>query len=190
MKKRTAVIGALLSLTPISQTFLIGTGAALTSAGGMLFAPEKVKAEIIKIDSCGLYPLSNECAVFYYNRAIYKSRDGDYSGAISDYTKAIKIRPRDLNAYYNRGFNKFRLGDKYGAISDFSKVIDIAPAFRGGSAYRMRGLLRDQTLTSSTRSDVKYVCLDWKEANKWGDQRATTWLINKPHCWENGKGGW
>ena len=57
MKKRTAVIGALVSLLPLGQPLVIGTGAALTSAGVILTVPEKAKAE---------------SAVFYYNRGIDK----------------------------------------------------------------------------------------------------------------------
>ena len=45
MKKRTVVIGALVSLLPIGQPLVIGTGAALTSTAVMLAAPESAKAE-------------------------------------------------------------------------------------------------------------------------------------------------
>ena len=48
MKKRTAVIGALVSLLPMGQPLVIGTGAALTSAGVMLTVPEKVNAENVE----------------------------------------------------------------------------------------------------------------------------------------------
>ena len=45
MKKRTAVIGALVSLLPMGQPLVIGGGAALTSAAVMLSVPEKVNAQ-------------------------------------------------------------------------------------------------------------------------------------------------
>ena len=45
MKKRTAVIGALVSLLPLGQPLFIGTGAVLTSAAVMIAVPEKAKAE-------------------------------------------------------------------------------------------------------------------------------------------------
>ncbi len=45
MKKRTAVIGALVSLMPLGQPLLIGGGAAVTSAAVMLSVPEKVNAQ-------------------------------------------------------------------------------------------------------------------------------------------------
>ena len=115
MKKRTAVIAALVSLMPLGQTVLIGTGAALTSTAVMLSVPEKAQAE---------------SAGFYYNRANQKSRDGDYYGAISDYSKAIEVNPYHPQVhwfYNNRGFSKGELKDRYGAISDYTKAIAINP---------------------------------------------------------------
>ena len=94
MKKRTAVLGALVSLLPIGQPLVIGTGAVLTSAAVMLSVPEKANAE---------------SSAFYINRGNEKYQSGDYYGAISDYNKAIEINPRDADAYYNRGIAKDNL---------------------------------------------------------------------------------
>ena len=44
MNKRTALIGAILSLIPISQPLLFKTGVALSSFAVILFVPEKVFA--------------------------------------------------------------------------------------------------------------------------------------------------
>ena len=44
MKKRTAFIGAILSLMPIWQPFLIKTGVVLSTTGLMLYVPEKASA--------------------------------------------------------------------------------------------------------------------------------------------------
>ncbi len=122
MKKRTAAIGALVSLLPMGQPLVIGTGAILTSAAVLLSAPEKAQAE---------------SASFYYNRGNDKSDAGDYYGAISDYSKAIEINPRDAIAYYNRGYSKNELKDYRGAIVDFTKAIEINPRY--SRAYTNRG---------------------------------------------------
>ena len=106
MKKRTALIGALVSLLPIGQQLLIGTGAILTSAALMLAASEKVQAE---------------SAVFYYNLGIDKYDAGDYYGAIADYTKAIESNLKYAKAYNNRGRVKYLLGDNKGACKDAKK---------------------------------------------------------------------
>ncbi len=127
MKKRTAVIGALASLMPLGQPLIIGTGVILTSTAVMLAAPETAQAEN---------------ATYYYNRGIDKYDAGDYSGAISDYNKAIEINPRYAKAYNNRGNAKSKLGDNSGAISDYSKAIEINP--RDAYAYINRGYAKDE----------------------------------------------
>ena len=91
LKKRTAIIGALVSLMPLGQPLLIGTGTVLTSAAVMLTVPERAKAET---------------AAFYYNRGNDKYDAGDYYGAIADYSKAIEINPKLFQAYYGRAIAK------------------------------------------------------------------------------------
>ncbi len=49
MQKRTALIGTLVSLLPIGQPLVIGTGTALTSAAVMLTVPKKVNAQITRL---------------------------------------------------------------------------------------------------------------------------------------------
>ena len=107
MKKRTAFIGALVSLMPIAQPLLIGSGAALTGAALILSLPEVANA--------------NRRAYFYFNRAFKKAEKGDDVGAIADYTKAIELNPEDALAYYNRGIAKGNLDDMSGACADWIK---------------------------------------------------------------------
>ena len=107
MKKRTAVIGALVSLLPMGQALLTGTGIALTSAAVMLAIPENVKAE---------------SANSYIEQAIKKQKLGDLYGAISDVNKAIEINPRNKSAFTNRGIAKEEIGDMKGACSDWRKA--------------------------------------------------------------------
>ena len=75
MKKRTAVIGALVSLLPMGQPLFIRTGVVLTSAAGMLAVPESAQAE---------------SASFYFDRALKKSKSGqnqfkDCKGALEGF---------------------------------------------------------------------------------------------------------
>ena len=69
MKLRHTAIAAALSLVPLGQPLVIGTGAVLTSAAVMLSVSQKANAE---------------SAVFYYNRGTNKDNAGDYFGAITD----------------------------------------------------------------------------------------------------------
>ena len=84
MKKRTAFIGAILSLIPLGQPLLIKTGLVLSTAGLIISVTEKVNAET---------------STFYFSRAFEKAENGDHYGAISDYTKAIEINPNNEDAY-------------------------------------------------------------------------------------------
>ena len=64
---------------------------------------------------------------FYFNRAFNKSKKGDYDGAIKDYTKVIKINPKEANAFYNRGLAKRNINDFSGAIKDYTSSLNINP---------------------------------------------------------------
>ena len=108
MKLRNTAIAAALSLMPIGQPLLIGTGAVLTSSAVMLSVPEKAQAE---------------SAVFYYNRGIDKSNDGDYSGAISDYTKAIEINPKHIGAHEYLGELYLMMNNKETAECTFNNPL-------------------------------------------------------------------
>ena len=153
MKKRTAVIGALVSLMPMGQPLLIGSGAALTSAAVMFSVPEKANAE------------SEE---FYFKRANKKVGEEDYYGAISDYNKAIEINPKYSKAYINRGIAKDNLKDHYGAISDYRKTIEINPKYT--NAYINRGITKEDI------GDMKGACADWRKASKLGDEKSAKWV--------------
>ena len=125
MKKRTAFIGAILSLIPLGNTLSIKTGVVLSMTGLMLSVPEKINAETFK---------------YYFDLAYDKGNKGDYYGAISDYTKAINIDPQFGKAYYNRGWSKQKLQDHYGAISDYTKAIEFDP--KKDEAYYNRGIAK------------------------------------------------
>ena len=127
MKKRTAFVGAILSLIPLGQPLIIKTSLVLSSSSLMLSLTQKVNAE---------------SADFYFDRGFEKGENGDYYGAISDYNKALEIDPNDSMAYYNRGWNKGKLKDYYGAISDFNKAIEINPNY--ANAYFLRGNSKDE----------------------------------------------
>ena len=107
MKKRTAVIGALVSLLPLGQPHVIVTGAAFTSSALMLATSKKAKAEN---------------AEFHLKRAIKKGNEEDWYGSISEFNKAIKINPKDGSLYWGRGIAKWFIDDMKGACSDWRKA--------------------------------------------------------------------
>ena len=126
MKKRTAFIGALVSLIPFGQTINLATASLLTGVAA-------------------IYSLSanaeSKDAYYFYERGLNKLDNGNYKGAISDFTKAIKINPyKDPYAFHDRGLAKLNLKDYEGAISDFTEAIKINPKF--GNAYYNGGLAK------------------------------------------------
>lgn len=77
----------------------------------------------------------------YFDRGLSKSNNKDYSGAITDYNKAIQINPKHAKAYLNRGILKFMLQEDYtGGKADINKSIEIDP--NNSLAYYMRGNMK------------------------------------------------
>jgi len=190
MKKRTAFVGAILSLIPLSQPILIKTGFVLSSSVVTLSSLEKVQAE--SADS-------------YIDRADKKFIDKDYYGAISEYNRALKINPYSVyslmrigrSKYYLkdykgalqtldkvvrmdenykfsfviRGDIKSALGDYYGAISDYSKSIKIDS--NDPFPYYFRGLAKKEI------GDLNGACSDVKRSLLLSKINKMTEILNK-----------
>ena len=110
MQKRTAFIGAILSLLPLGQPLFIKSGIVLSTTGFLLSFSEKVSARNFD---------------YYFDGAYDKAESGDHYGAISDYTKAIEINPLDDSAYHNRAVSREILKQCYKAIADYLRAIEI-----------------------------------------------------------------
>ena len=193
MKKRTAFIGAILSLIPLGQPLLIKTGVVLSGSALIFSLPEKAQAQ---------------SADFYIDIADEKFNDEDYYGAISEYNRALKMNPYSVFAlsrigrskYYLqdykgalqildkavkmnenykfsfviRGDVKFALGDYYGAISDYNKSIkidsnDVFP-------YYFRGIAKKEI------GDFNGACSDMKRSLKLSKINKLTEIIKR---WKN-----
>tara|TARA_B100000029_G_C17503503_1_gene933563 strand:+ start:424 stop:729 length:306 start_codon:yes stop_codon:yes gene_type:complete len=55
----------------------------------------------------------------YYNSGLKKHENGDYHGAIADYTKSIELNPNFVYAYWFRGVAKEIINDRNGACEDY-----------------------------------------------------------------------
>ena len=77
----------------------------------------------------------------FYNRGLNKRFLNDFSGAVQDYSEAIKLQPEYYKAYNNRGFLNLKLGKYFNAIEDFDYIINSsnAPLTVKASAYGNRG---------------------------------------------------
>ena len=115
MKKRTAFIGAILSLIPFGQPLIIKTGFFVSNVGFILSIPDEAKAKEIS-------PEDEELAFDYYIDGSIKFFDEDYKGAIADFNKALELTPNDLDTIAARGIAKEAMGDLKGACDDFKKA--------------------------------------------------------------------
>tara|TARA_B100001029_G_C14910549_1_gene366239 strand:- start:81 stop:584 length:504 start_codon:yes stop_codon:yes gene_type:complete len=166
MKKRTAFIGAILSLIPLGQPLLIKTGVVLSTTGLMLSLPEKV---------------NSESADFYFDRGNSKIENNENAlgakKAILDFDKAIEINPNLKRAYVSRCYAKYLLKEYYSAISDCNIAIKILPkdVANDSRAYANRGLAKKNL------GDMNGACSDWRTAFSLGlrPERLNQWLRNQ-----------
>jgi tetratricopeptide (TPR) repeat protein len=68
-----------------------------------------------------------------------KYKDGDYEGAIVEYTLAIQFHPQIALAVCCRGDAYYKLGKKEQALADYNRAIDLDPQLTIG--YYRRGNL-------------------------------------------------
>jgi tetratricopeptide (TPR) repeat protein len=79
----------------------------------------------------------------YNERGTVKDSNGDFDGAIADYTRATELDPKFSEACYNRGLAKKHKGDFDGAIADYNHVIEANPNdVKFARAYCDRGVAR------------------------------------------------
>ena len=84
-KKRTAYVGAILSLIPLGQPLTIKTGVVLSTTRFLLSVSEKVSAR------------DNS---YYFDLAFNKGENGDYYGAIADYKKVISLGNKETEQWF------------------------------------------------------------------------------------------
>ena len=72
-------------------------------------------------------------------RGIARLQQGNFDGAIEDFSKSLAIRPAYANAHNNRGVAWYQKGDLNRAVADYNQAIAIDPAY--ASAYTNRGVV-------------------------------------------------
>jgi tetratricopeptide (TPR) repeat protein len=97
------------------------------------------------------------------NLADKKREKEDYLGAISDYTRAIKLEPKFAQAYYGRGLSYYQLNRTTEALADFDQAIQLQPDF--AEAYKNRAILyQDSNLPLAIADAKKLVSLKPKDS--------------------------
>jgi tetratricopeptide (TPR) repeat protein len=149
MRKRTAFIGAILSLIPLGQTLIIKTGVVLSTTGLLVTVPEKVNAE---------------SANFYDKQGFKEWNKNNFSAAIRNYNKAIEIEPNNALFYGKRGNCYYQLGDFYKAISDYNQSLNLNPNDK--EIFLFRGMAKQKI------GFIKGACSDWKMSSALGQEFA------------------
>jgi tetratricopeptide (TPR) repeat protein len=71
-----------------------------------------------------------------YMGALECQARGDWSGALSNYDRALELRPRYAEAYAGRGVARASQGDWDGALADCNKAIELKPGLAPAYFYR------------------------------------------------------
>lgn len=103
-------------------------------------------------------------AFAFDNSGLLKYIQGNYDGAIEDFSAAIILEPKFALPYKHRGYVKYDLKDFQGAIEDYSKAIRFDR--KAAETYRERALAREQSGDADGAMD------DFRKAAKLGDPTA------------------
>tara|TARA_A100001388_G_scaffold270526_1_gene248128 strand:+ start:187 stop:765 length:579 start_codon:yes stop_codon:yes gene_type:complete len=188
MNKRTAFVGAILSLIPFGQPLMIKTSVLLSSSIVMIFVPEKVYANsadyyLKKLEVIYLKKGEENTTIYYANRllqidplnidaywyrAYAKVELGLYEDGINDYKRSIVLGDKDSMTYTNIGYAFSELGDNYKAISYYNKSLQMDE--KNITGYLNRGVAKKNI------GDIKGACNDWIKASYLGDETASNWV--------------
>ncbi len=80
-------------------------------------------------------------ASVFQNKANASFVMGDFDAAITNYTKAIELNPKEPTIYFSRGMAHFNKKNFNPAIADFDKVIELDPT--ESMAYYNRGVAHE-----------------------------------------------
>ena len=193
MKKRTAFVSAILSLIPLGQPLIIKNGVVLSSSAVMLSLPKKVNAET---------------SLFFYEKGIQEWLEGDDYAAISNYSKAINLKPNFSDAYIARCGSFLNIDRNKDAIKDCTKAISLGDFDSGvyrnlcGAHAKLKEFkiaegFCDKAIKLNDRDEMAYLnrgiisiilkntkdaCSDWRKASSFANikrvQKSLSELIN------------
>lgn len=100
---------------------------------------------------------SNDRAATYVNRGILRSRDGNTSGALSDYNKGLQISPDLAEGYVDRGTTLILMHRYEEAIVDINKGLAL-------NAKQPHIAYYDRAMANEAMGNVKEAYYDYKQA--------------------------
>ena len=165
MKKRTALIGAILFVL----SFSLLRDRVIASS----YIDQNYLAQYRPIP--GIKYKRNK----WYNRGQKKFKNGDYQSSIDIFSKYINkyssIEDNAANVYYMLAISKSKIGDHTGAISDYTKAIEMDYQY-GSYAYLNRGV------SKGILGDIKGACSDVRISVSLGYEREDINYWIKKNC--------
>ena len=79
-------------------------------------------------------------AQYYYQQGMAQAKAKKYQQAITEYSRAIALDPKLIDAYLKRSEIRYKLGDHQGVLDDCYWIITISPSF--AKAYYYQGRAR------------------------------------------------
>ncbi len=103
-----------------------------------------------------------------FSRGLSRGFQENYTGAVADLTRAIRLENDHADYYFYRAYFKSKLGNEKGAIADYSKSIEIYPYYP--ESYFNRGVKLMST------GNITDACYDFQYAADLGDTLSLSYL--------------
>ncbi|MDQ7823094.1 MAG: tetratricopeptide repeat protein [Candidatus Eremiobacteraeota bacterium] len=102
----------------------------------------------------GVPTITSKDADIHYERAQGYDQKGNYRFALAEYSAAIKINPKHLNAYVSRG-SLYETNKEYSqAVGDYSKAIELKPD-DAKNYFRRGSVLKQMNDAERAKADLK-----------------------------------
>ncbi|MBI5686582.1 MAG: tetratricopeptide repeat protein [Verrucomicrobia bacterium] len=110
--------------------------------------PQKIEFYSMAIE------LDPNCAAAYAARGDLYYAKGNYTGAISDFSKLLKLQPQNAEIYFARSQANAKNGDSKSALKDITRAIELKPDYV--EAYQNRALFyADQHMYAEALADIQ-----------------------------------
>ncbi|MCM1982371.1 tetratricopeptide repeat protein [Lyngbya confervoides] len=119
--------------------WVVGTASLLGGLVYLGFATGLVTPAGPTVQTSASSSVREQRALSLHTSGIRKALQGDYQGAIADYSQAIELSPQNPEIYYNRGVAYYSVGNSPSAIADFNQTLQLDPA--KAQAYANRGAI-------------------------------------------------
>ena len=104
----------------------------------------------------------------YYQRGLAYSRHGEFTKALADFSKVLKIDKKNAQAYYKRGQAYYHLQEYQKSIDDYNQAIKLRGKY--AHAYNARGIIH------SIRNNSLAAARDFEDATRFDPNLAEAFL--------------